>query len=298
MLSSKILLVLAITLILILTSCGSDRKGPGDPGSNDLDLTGVWFSSTQTGEHTLYLDAQGNFLDAAAIFVTYPDFDPWRLDPIVGASGDISMGTYAVEGGRIRFTYLDNRRSETFNLVTEGLSTSSREDDLLQIGGRAHLWSEPIPGPLPACPTTACFRLRVTDAAGGYDLYPVSTLDSRVELDYFGTTPITVRLCSVGGRYFEFRLADYHWIRLGTPIPFDGGAALGVDCTLEVREGLFEYDPGRSTGSVTFSEFRQVGSIVYVSGTIQTTRLYEVWEEDLPITVSGTFTGVPAEIVS
>lgn len=298
MLSSKALLIGIVTLLLILTSCGSDDKGPGNPGSGAPDLAGVWFSSAQTGEHTLYLDAEGNFLDAAAIFVDYPDFDPWNLDPIIGASGDISMGTYLVEGSRLRLTYLDNSRSETFTLSTDGFETPSRDDDLLQIGGRSHLWVEPIQAALPACPSTSCFVIRVTDASGGYDLYPVSTAGSRVELDYFGTTPITVRLCSVGGRSLELRLADYHWIVLGAPIPFDGGAAFGVDCSADLREGLFYFDAERSSGSVTFTEFRQAGEIVYLSGTLQTTRLYETWDEEKWVTVRGSFSGVPVEIVS
>jgi hypothetical protein len=281
---------------LVVSCGGSDKKGSPGPGAA-ANLVGVWFSGGQYGEHTLYLDTAHRFMDAASVFVTYPDLDPWTLDPVIMAANDVTMGSYTVADGAIRFTYFDNGRSETFTLATEGLSTTTHEDDLLMIGGRPYLWSEAMAGTLPDVPEVAGAGVEVTDATGSYDLYILSCAESVLETDYFGTMPITLLFQSFGGFSLEMRLADYRMITLGQPVAFDGGAAFGVDCTLDVREGLFVFYADQSAGSITFTKFQQVGSVVYVSGMVAPTVLFDTWDEQRSVTVEASFVDVPVRLV-
>ncbi|MBU1698754.1 MAG: hypothetical protein KJ970_11240 [Candidatus Eisenbacteria bacterium] len=274
--SSAIILLSLLTIVGCSGDGGDGGTNPGHENPANSEVIGVWATSSQYGEHTLYFDENQRWLDVSTTFVSLPDFDPYQPDPVWLVQSGVDGGTYQISAGSITFTYWDDERSESFIFETEDYSTQTKDDDLLTLGSRYYLYesaiTELIQDPVPI----ETIDITTTDNDESFPFNTYSTDGSQWETDFFGTSPVTLLFVSMGGHHLEVRIGDRDWITLGEMIPFDGYRTLGVHAYFNNRDGIWEILADRSEGGVTFTKFdTSQNGIVIVSGTIDGAVLYD-----------------------
>jgi hypothetical protein len=280
-------------------ACGGDGGGGTEPGEGSTppsaqSLIGVWFASGAYGEHTLFLAANGRWVDLFSTLVDVPDFDPYEPDPTIGYGEGFQGGTYRLEGQQILFTYWEDGRTRAEPLATEGLSTPGRDDDLLTIGSRNYLFEAEIAGEIHDPTPLPNVQVRVTRGSEESPFHVFSTAESLIETDPYGAYPVTLVLSSIGGDALEVHIAQASWIRVGEPLAFDGYRSLGVHCVLDDWEGLWEIWAEHPAGRITFTQFEPTPEgDALVSGTISGARLYDALSESgASVVVEASFQGI------
>jgi len=285
--------VFILSVAILIVNCGDDSST--GPNVSD-DLVGIWFSSGEYGEHTLLLYENARWVDLAVYLVPDIDFDPYTLDPVAMAEAEYDGGTYSLSGDRISLVYWGDSHQETFDLSTEGLSTPSRDDDLLVIGSRHYLFNDTLSGTVADPVPLANVTVDVAGQDRTYRLNVFSTESSHIESDSFGYSPLVLSLKSVGGSELEISVADLSLITVGQQVPVDG-SALGIDASLDDWESLWWAGGDAPEGTITFTRLEEPSpGMAVASGRIDGLRLWDYDVAGRSVVVNATFENVELTI--
>lgn len=287
-------LISLLILLTLVAGCGNDT--PSAPTGSGVDLTGIWFSSAEFGEHTMLLYENGRWIDLSVYLVPAIDFDPYTIDPVVMAESEYDGGRFEITNGQIAFTYWGDGHTETLPLATEGLNTPSHDDDLLIIGNRPYLFSDTLSGTVVDPVPLSNVSIVVSGGERAYTLHVFSTRASHIDSDHFGFVPVVLSFKSTGGSELEITVADLSLITLNQPLAIDG-SALGIRASLDDWESLWWAGGEVPEGTITFArlEDSRPGYAV-ASGRIDGLRLWDYDVQGSSVVVNAVFQNVELAI--